>query len=419
MTGTTFRSLTVVNFRRYAVGDLLSNTGTAMQRIGQSWLVLELTGNSGIALGVTALMQYLPWVLIGPWAGVLADRFPKRRILMVTSIGMGITATVLGVLVLTGLVQLWHVMVLALLLGIFSAAEMPVRHVFVAETVTAEHLPNAIGLSSATKNMGQLIGPALAGFLIVLFGTGPVFIANAFSYVAVLLALLSIRTAELVPVEVVARARGQLRAGIAYVTTRPNLTMVLVITFIVGSVGVQFPMTSALMAATVFGQGAAEYGLLGSALAVGSLIGAFLTARQREIRLRRVVSTAVLLGVAQLVAGLSPGYVVYLICLVPMGMLWMSWTTATRGALLVGAESSVRGRVLSLYSAMLGAGATVGAFLNGVIADSLGPRWILLIGCLTCVILPSICAALYLRARARPAAITETVGPTAGVQNST
>ena len=397
----TFRSLGIVNFRRFAGGDLASNTGTAMQRIGQAWLVLELTGNNGLALGVTTALQYLPWVLIGPWAGVLADRFPKRRILMVTSIGMGIIAAVLGVLVLARTVQLWQVLLLAGLLGIFAAVETPVRHVFVAETVTAEYLPNAIGLSSATKNLGQMIGPGLAGLLIVLFGTGPVFLGNGLSFCAVLGALWSIRTEELIPVSGVARGAGQLRAGMAYIWTRPGLVMVLGVTFVVGAFAVHFQMTSALMAATVFGQGAGEFGLLGSALAIGSLAGAVLTARRSEIPLRRVVTTAVLLGVAQLAAGLAPSYLLYLICLLPMGMLWMSWTTASRGALLVGSEDFVRGRVLSLYSAMLGVGATVGAFLSGAIADAFGPRWILLAGCLSCVILPSISAGLYLWARRR------------------
>jgi MFS family permease len=234
---------------------------------------------------------------VGPWAGVLADRFVKRRILMVTGLGMGITAGVLGVLVMTEAVRLWHVLLLAVLLGIFGAVEIPVRHAFVAETVDPVHLPNAIGLSSETKNLGQMIGPGPAGALIVVFGTGPVFLGNALSFGAVIIALWSIRADELLlPVQGPERRRGRLRAGMSYAWDRPNLVLVLAVTFVVGAFAVHLQMTSALMAVTVFGQGGGEFGLLGSALAVGSLAGVVLAARFRQIRLRRVVISAVCLG---------------------------------------------------------------------------------------------------------------------------
>jgi len=399
----TFRSLRVRNFRRFALGDLASHTGTAMQRIGQSWLVLELTGNSGLVLGITTALQYLPWIVVGPWAGVLADRFAKHRILMVTGLGMGVTAGILGVLVVTGAARLWHVLVLALLLGIFGAVEIPVRHAFVAETVDPVLLPNAIGLSSATKNLGQMIGPVLAGTLIDVFGTGPVFLGNALSFGAVMIALWSIRPDELLRVQGLERRGGQLRAGVSYAWNRPHLVLVLAVTFVVGAFAVHFQMTSALMAATVFGQGAAEFGVLGSALAVGSLGGAVLAARFRQIRLRRVVTSAVCLGAAQLAAGLAPSYGSYLTCLLPLGVLWMMWTAAARGALLIGTETVFRGRVLALYSATLGSGATLGAFVGGAVGDTFGARWILILGCVSCVIVPAIAAGLFMRSEKRRA----------------
>lgn len=369
-----------------------------MQRIGQSWLVLELTGNSGFVLGITTALQYLPWIVVGPWAGVLADRFSKRRILMVTGLGTGITAGVLGVLVMAGAVRLWHVLLLAVLLGIFGAVEIPVRHAFVAETVDPAHLPNAIGLSSATKNLGQMIGPGLAGALIVVFGTGPVFLGNALSFGAVIIALWSIRADELLlPDRGPEPPGGRLRAGMTYAWNRPDLVLVLAVTFVVGAFAVHFQMTSALMAATVFGRGAGEYGLLGSALAVGSLAGAVVAARFRQIRLRRVVISAVCLGAAQLAAGLTSSYELYLVCLLPLGALWMTWTAAARGALLIGSETNFRGRVLALYSATLGSGATFGAFVGGAVGESLGARWILIIGSLSCLIVPSISAGLFMR----------------------
>jgi MFS family permease len=368
-----------------------------MQRIGQSWLVLELTGNSGFVLGITTALQYLPWIVVGPWAGVLADRFPKRRILMITGLGMGVTAGVLGGLVVAGVVELWHVLLLALLLGIFGAVEIPVRHAFVAETVDPVLMPNAIGLSSATKNLGQMIGPGLAGGLIVVLGTGPVFLGNALSFGAVMIALWSIRADELLLAEGVQRRGGQLRAGVSYAWNRPDLVLVLAVTFVVGAFAVHFQMTSALMATTVFEQGAAEFGLLGSALAVGSLAGAVLAARFREIRLRRVVTTALCLGAVQLAAGLAPSYELYLVSLLPLGVLWMIWTAAARGALLIGSDTVFRGRVLALYSATLGSGATVGAFLGGAVGESFGARWILIAGCLSCIIVPSISAGLFIR----------------------
>ncbi|MEP6759760.1 MAG: MFS transporter, partial [Sporichthyaceae bacterium] len=219
----TFRSLRIRNYRLYATGGLVSNIGTWMQRIAQDWLVLELTNNNGIALGVTTGLQFLPMLLVGPWAGSLADRYSKRQLLILTQAFMGVVGAFLGLLVITDVVRVWHVFVLASLLGLGAAVDAPARQSFVIEMVGADDVSNAVGLNSASFNLGRVIGPVLAGFLIVLFGTGPVFLINAASYIAVILALRAMRVAELQSAPRMARGKGQVREGIRYVRGRPDL----------------------------------------------------------------------------------------------------------------------------------------------------------------------------------------------------
>ncbi len=308
----TFRSLRIRNYRLYATGALISNIGTWMQRIAQDWLVLELTDNNGIALGITTGLQFLPMLLVGPWAGSLADRYSKRQLLILTQAFMGVVGAFLGLLVITDIVKVWHVFVLAGLLGIGAAVDAPARQSFVIEMVGADDVSNAVGLNSASFNLGRVIGPALAGFLIVLFGTGPVFLINAASYIAVILALRAMRVADLQSAPRMERGKGQVREGIRYVRRRPDLMLVMVIIFFVGTFGLNFQMTSALMATEVFGKGAAEYGLLGSVLAIGSLSGALLAARRGRPRLRLVVLSAVAFGMVEIVAGLMPTYISFI-----------------------------------------------------------------------------------------------------------
>ena len=376
----TFRSLRVRNYRLYATGGLVSNIGTWMQRIAQDWLVLELTDNNGIALGVTTGLQFLPMLLVGPWAGSLADRYSKRKLLILTQAFMGVVGALLGLLVVTDVVQVWHVFVLAALLGIGASVDAPARQAFVIEMVGPDDVSNAVGLNSASFNLGRVIGPALAGFLIVLFGTGPVFLINAVSYIAVILALRAMRVADLQSAPRMARGKGQVREGIRYVRNRPDLMLVMVIVFFVGTFGLNFQMTSALMATEVFDKGAGEYGLLGSVLAIGSLSGALLAARRGRPRLRLVVLSAVAFGVVEVVAGLMPTYITFIAVLIPIGLCQMTMLNAANATIQLGVDPIMRGRVMALYMAVLMGGTPFGAPLVGFVAETLGARWSLIAG---------------------------------------
>ena len=376
----TFRSLRIRNYRLYATGGLISNIGTWMQRIAQDWLVLELTDNNGIALGVTTGLQFLPMLLVGPWAGSLADRYSKRKVLMLSQAFMGVVGAFLGLLVLTDVVQVWHVFVLAALLGIGASIDAPARQSFVIEMVGPDDVSNAVGLNSASFNLGRVIGPALAGLLIVLFGTGPVFLINAVSYIAVILALRAMRVADLQTAPRTRRGKGQVREGIRYVRDRPDLMLVMVIVFFVGTFGLNFQMTSALMATEVFDKGAGEYGLLGSVLAIGSLSGALLAARRGRPRLRLVVLSAVAFGLVEIVAGLMPTYVTFISVLIPIGLAQMTLLNAANATIQLGVDPVMRGRVMALYMAVLMGGTPLGAPLVGFVAETFGARWSLIAG---------------------------------------
>jgi MFS family permease len=373
-----------------------------MQRIAQDWLVLELTHNNGVALGVTTGLQFLPMLLIGPYAGSLADRYSKRHLLMGTQAFMGVVGAILGVLVITDIVRVWQVFLLALLLGVGAAVDAPARQSFVIEMVGPDDVPNAVGLNSASFNLGRVIGPGLAGFLIVLFGTGPVFLINAVSYVAVIFALRAMRPEDLQPAPRSSRGKGQVLEGIRYVRNRPDLMLVMVIVFFVGTFGLNFQMTSALMATEVFDKGAGEYGLLGSILAVGSLSGALLAARRGRPRLRLVVLAAVAFGLVEIVAGLMPSYGTFILVLIPIGLAQMTLLNAANSTVQLRVDPVMRGRVMALYMAVLMGGTPIGAPLVGVVAEAFGPRWSLIAGGLISASAAVIAAALLARREGLP-----------------
>ena len=290
----TFQALSNRNYRLFAAGGVVSNTGTWMQRVAQDWLVLQLTDNSGTALGITTGLQFLPILLLSPYAGLVADRFPKRRLLQVTQLMMAAPAMLLGLLAVTGQVATWHVYALALAFGVGIAFDGPARQSFVSEMVDKADLSNAVGLNSASFNLARIVGPALAGFMIAWLGggaeaTGWVIAINALSYGAVVLALQRMRADDLDTPVPQGREKGMIRDGLRYIRSRPDLMMVLAIVFFAGTFGLNFQMTSALMATEVFGKGASEYGILGTTMAVGSLSGALLAARRGIVRHRLVI----------------------------------------------------------------------------------------------------------------------------------
>ena len=380
----TFAALRIRNYRLFATGSLVSNVGTWMQRVAQDWLVLELTASAG-ALGLTTGLQFLPIVLFSPFAGVIADRYPKRRVLALSQLAMGATAVLLGVLAVTGLVQPWHIYVLAFVFGSAAAFDMPARQAFVNEMVTREQMPNAIGLNSASFNLARMIGPALAGVIIAWMGsgvgaTGWVILLNGVSYAAVILSLTRMRASELVPTEPLPRAKGQLRDGLRYVRARPDLMLVMAIVFCAGTFGLNFQMTTALMATEVYGKGAGEYGVLGSILAVGSLAGSLLAARRRESRQRRIVLAAVAFGATVTAAGLMPSYLTFALILPLAGYTALTLITSANAFVQMSAAPQLRGRVMALYMAIFMGGTPIGAPMLGLIAEHFGARWTLVGG---------------------------------------
>jgi len=371
----TFRSLKNRNYRLFATGQIVSLSGTWGQRVAQDWLVLELSGNSGVALGITTGLQFLPVLLFGLYGGVLADRYDKRKLLIGAQAAMGLLALLLALLDLSGAVQLWHVYALAFALGLASVVDTPVRQAFVVEMVGPDDLPNAVSLNSATFNSARIIGPAVAGIGIAAVGTGWVFAANALSYVAVLVGLRAIRTADLFPSKRLERAKGQLREGLAYVRQRPDLLVPMVLVFMVGTFGLNFQITLALVVKEVFGRGAGSYGLLSAFLAVGSLLGALMSARRSGPPRQRTLFAAVLVfGLLEVLVGLAPTFELMALLLVPTGVAVLTFTTTANAIIQLGSAPQVRGRVMALYILVFLGGTPVGAPLIGALAEAFGPR---------------------------------------------
>lgn len=381
-----FRSLRTRNYRLFASGQLVSLTGTWMQRVAQDWLVLQLT-NSGTALGIVTALQFGPSLLFGMWGGMLADRRDKRTLLLITQAALAAVALMLGVLALTGIVQYWQVLVLATVLGVIAAVDTPVRQSFVVEMVGKDDLVNAVGINSTIFNAGRVLGPAVAGVMITAVGTGWAFIANAASSIAVLAALGLMRTAELQPAPQLSRAPGQLREGLRYVRERPDLLLAMTLVFVVGTFGLNFQLTTALLAKQVFHLDASGYGLLSTALAVGACVGAVLAAR----RVRRpsssfLVRSVVAFGIAEILAGSMPGYLTTAVLLVPAGLAMLTFTTAANTFVQLGVEPTMRGRVMALYLMCFMGGTPIGAPLVGWVAQVFGPRWGMIGGGLVCLV---------------------------------
>ncbi|MGY2002051.1 MFS transporter [Blastococcus sp. SYSU DS1024] len=384
-----FRALRVRNFRRYASANLVSLTGTWIQRIGQDWLVLQLSDDSGVALGLITALQFGPSLLLSAYGGVLADRYPKRRLLLIAQTLMGLLALALGVLVATGAVALWHVFVLAGLLGSVSAVDVPVRQSFVPEMVGPALITNAVSLNSTIFNGARLIGPALAGLLIgaASGNTAPAFFLNAASFAFTIAAIAGMRTEELTPSPPVARGRGQLREGLAYTSAHPDLLLAMGLAFVVGTFGFNYQVTIALMARETFDLGAQAFGLLSTCFAVGSLSGALLSTR-RSVRPRQrfLVGSAVLFGACTVVAGLMPTYLAFAALLVPTGAAALVFSVANNSFVQLGVDPQMRGRVMALYFMCFMGGTPVGAPLIGWTSEHFGAPWGLVLGGGVCVV---------------------------------
>ncbi|QTX06251.1 MFS transporter [Agromyces archimandritae] len=384
-----FRSLAHRNYRIWFVGALVSNVGAWMQATAQNWVVLtELSDNDALAVGITMALQFAPQFILVPITGLIADRFDRRKILIATQSALGILALALGALLILGHAQLWHLYVFALLLGIVNAVDNPARQTFVADLVSGSDMSNAVALNSASFNTARMIGPAVGGFLIVLVGSGWVFVINAVTFIAVIAALMALRKG----VKRTARAPrqpGQLVAGFRYVWTRPDLLVVFVIVFLIGAFGMNFPIFSSTMAVE-FGRGAGEYGILNSILAIGSLAGALMAARRERARMRVIILASGFFGLAALLSSVMPTYWTFAASTILIGFGSVTLLTTANGYVQTTTDPLLRGRVMALYMAILSGGTPLGAPIVGAVADGWGPRWGLGIaavaGVLACII---------------------------------
>ncbi|HEY8821979.1 MAG TPA: MFS transporter [Dermatophilaceae bacterium] len=395
----TFASLSIYNYRLFAAGALVSNTGTWMGRVAQDWLVLtELAPSTSVAppvaLGIVTGLQFAPLALFAPVGGMIADRFPKRRILFATQSAMALTSLLTGVLVVTGAVQLWHIYLLAFIQGVATALDNPARQTFVSEMVPHESLSNAVGLNSASFNGARLIGPGLAGLVIAAFDTGPAFFLNALSFVGVLFALARMRPGEL-NVTPRQRGKGKIREGVRYVRGRPDIILIMALVFVLGTFGMNFQMTTALMATAVFGKGAGGYGLLGSIMALGSFSAALLSARRPNPRLQVLLVAYGAFAVASAAAALAPSYLWFAVLLIPVGLTALTVITTATAMVQLSVAPAMRGRVMALYLAVFMGGTPLGSPLVGWIGSAWGPRWTILVGSITTG-LAVIAAMLYL-----------------------
>lgn len=371
--GGTFSSLRIRNYRLFFTGAIVSNTGTWMARITQDWLVLSLTG-SAAAVGITTALQFLPMLLFGLYGGVLADRYPKRRILLISQAALGLCGLALAVLTLSGHVQVWHVYLIAFLLGMVTVVDNPARQSFVSEMVGPAQLRNAVSLNSANFQSARLVGPAVAGLLIATIGSGWSFLLNGLFFLAPLAGLLMMRPAELHKVERAPRGRGQLREGLRYVAGRPDLIWPIVLVGFVGTFGFNFPIWLTAFADDIFHVGAGTYGFLNTLMAAGSLVGALLAARRGSTRLRMLVLAAVVFGVLEIAAALSPFFWLFALLLVPIGMFGLTVNITANSAVQLATDPVMRGRVMSLYMMVFAGGTPIGAPLLGWITDTYGPR---------------------------------------------
>ncbi len=376
----TFASLKVRNYRIYASGSIVSNVGTWMGRVGQDWLVLtQLTDHSSSALGLVTGLQFLPFLILAPFTGMIADRFPKRRIMLMTQSFLGLSALSLAVLTLTGHVQLWHVFLIAFLQGVATAVDNPARQTFVSEMVPRDRLTNAVALNSASFNAGRLIGPGVAGLLIAATSTGWALAVNGLSFGFVLLSLLRLNVRELAPAPR-ARGKGQIRQGVAYVRSRPDIMLIMGLVFVLGTFGMNFQITTALMATQQFHKGPTEYGLLGSIMAIGSLAGALLAARRKLPRLRVLLVALVGFTVASGLASVAPSYELFALALIPTGLASLTALTTANAMVQTSVDAQMRGRVMALYMAIFMGGTPLGAPMIGWIGEVFGPRWTIGIG---------------------------------------
>jgi MFS family permease len=376
-----FRSLGGFNYRIWIAGSFVSNIGTWVQRTAQDWLVLTvLTHHSAGAVGIVMALQFAPQFLLLPWTGTAADHLDQRKLLIVTQAVMGALALALGVLTVSGTVRLWHVYVFAFAFGSAAAFDAPVRQVFVAQLVGDKHLANAVALNSTSFNGARMIGPAISGFVIAAVGTGWAFLINGASFIAVLISLALLRGTELYPQPRALRARGSFVQGLRYVRSRADLKAILMMLFLIGTFGLNFPIFISTMAVSVFHTDARGYGLLSSIMAIGTVAGALLSAGRKRPGFEALLIGAAIFGVGCALAAIAPTYWLFAAALVVIGVAALTFTNTTNSLMQLSTEPAMRGRVMALRVGVALGGTPIGAPIVGWVADHLGPRWALGVG---------------------------------------
>lgn len=395
------------NYRILFPASVLSNIGTWAQRIAQDWLILELT-NSAQLLGIITALQFLPSLLLSLYGGVLADRFDKRTLLIITNIGAGLGSLTLGILVVTGVVEVWHVAVLAFTVGVFGALDAPVRTSFNSELVGHKDIPSAISLNSANFNAGRLIGPAASGFLIVLFGTGLSFIINSITYVAVVIALLMMRKKDLF-IAVKPDSGAKLREAVAYVLGQREIRLVMIAVFFATTFGLNFQIFMAVMATQEFGKGAAEFGILGSILAIGSFIGVLISARLEHLRVPKFVMLGgVIFGTLLMITAWMPTYPTFAAMLPLVGGMALMMLISANSYVQTNCEPALRGRVMGIYLLIFMGGTPIGSPVIGWFAQNVGIRETVF-GCGLIVLVAAAVIWYVLRRKPGPDPITESM----------
>jgi len=369
-----WRSFRHRNYRILFPANTVSNIGSWAQRIAQDWLVLELTNNNGTYLGLVTAVQFAPVLLFSLHGGKLADRFNKRKVLILTNIAGGTASLSLGALVITEHIQLWHVFALAAVLGISTAIDAPVRQSFTTEVVGQTDLPNAVSLNSANFNAGRLVGPALSGGLIAAFGTGPSFIVNGLSYFFVIAALANLNEKAFFHLDR-PKSDGNIREGIAYAKARPDIYVVMLMVFFLATFGLNFQIFNALMATQEFGLGPANFGLMGTFIAIGSLSGAIGSARLERFRNTKfVIRGGVAFSASIMVLSILPNYITYVIWLPICGVTALTTLVSANSIVQTSTDPAIRGRVMGLYLLIFMGGTPFGSPLIGATTDLIGIR---------------------------------------------
>jgi MFS family permease len=418
ITRTTFSSLRVRNYRLYVAGQIVSVSGTWMQNVAQAWLVVRYLaprGQAGLDVGITTALQFLPMLVLGAWGGLVADRVDKRRLLCATQALAGILALVLGLLVSAGrgpagAAHLGEVYLLALLLGVVNAFDNPARQSFVVEMVGKDDLANAVSLNSIVMNGARVIGPALSAVLIATVGLAVCFEVNAASYAAVIVALALMRRADLRPVERLARAKGQLREGLAYAWRTPRLREPLLLVFVVGLLTYNFNVILPLFAHETFRGGAGTFSALTSLMAGGAVVGGLVVANRGSPTLHRLTLIGMVFGVLIATVALSPTLASALVFIVPMGALSIAFIATANSTIQMRVDASMRGRVMAFYAIGFLGTAPIGAPLVGWISQVSSPRVALLVGASSTVVASAVIRMRHHNEHRRSAAETAVGG---------